>query len=69
MSKGWSESLTEKVESFLKGYIRDVFSDSKKVEQSLRNLIDEALDEGFENARETVADWFEPEPLINEGYA
>ena len=61
--------MAEKVASFLDEYIKNVFSDSKKAEETLRNLIDDAIDEGFEDARETVADWYEPEPLVNEGYA
>ena len=65
--KEWSEELRKKVESYVKDYFLSegfVVSDSQIT--NLVGLIDLALEqgneEGYEQARENVGDWYEPEP-------
>lgn len=39
-----------------------------EVEQVLKELEDDSFEAGYEQARETVGDWYEPEYQRNEGY-
>jgi len=39
-----------------------------RVEEILKKLEEESFEAGYEQARETVGDWYEPEYQGNEGY-
>ena len=61
-----SEEVLEKLKAFLGKALSPTAV--PKVEEILKKLEEDSLEAGFEQARETVGDWYEPEPQRNEGY-
>jgi hypothetical protein len=55
--KDWSNVLKTAAQKFLENLIRGIFTWSE-----FEQLLDQARSEGFDDARETVNDWYQPEP-------
>lgn len=60
--QGWMEDLEEVQQNALRETTRDLVLLREALDEALKEAHEEGFDEGFERAKQTVQDWYEPEP-------